>query len=535
MKASLFLIFYLTGAFLFAQNTKPMLNGCIYEDVNHNGLKDPSEKGISNVRVSNGIDVHVSDQTGNYELELLEGQTFFVIKPTGYQLPTDEFNISEAYFHYYPKKSESLYAETIPQQEEAPQSFDIPLYKHEENKEFSMAMIGDTQARFQRQVNYAHQIAEELLYEELEGAAILGDIGDDNAMIFPAFQQLFKQFGTQIYPVAGNHDRNYDSQIKGNEFNSFKKAFGPDHYSFDIGNVHFIVMNDVTTIKGIQYTDIIPEDNLLFIENDLKYVSKDQLVVFLQHIPINHLKVESKQRLLDLIADYSNVMAFSGHMHKMTHNFIPYGKENTLHEIVVGAACGLWWGGEFDEKGIPNALMGDGAPKGYYVANFKNNEVQLEFRATGKPKREQMHIWVYQEENTISDPTMELPKGMNENQFLVNVWAGSEKTEVTARIDKGEWFPLLRTDEILDPYVRRAFLLDSLKLSNHKSHLGNSIPKNMASHIWIGDFPTDLKKGSHLIEIKATDELGIDVEGIRVFTKGNFDGEYKDIDWYNMN
>lgn len=47
------------------------------------------------------------------------------------------------------------------------------------------------------------------------------------------------------YYSAGNHDMDFDSPENIHSFDTFKREFGPDYYSFDIGQVHFVVMNDV--------------------------------------------------------------------------------------------------------------------------------------------------------------------------------------------------------------------------------------------------------------------------------------------------
>ena len=42
--------------------------GTVFLDQNKNGILDPREKGLGNVRVSNGLDVVLTDKNGRYEL-----------------------------------------------------------------------------------------------------------------------------------------------------------------------------------------------------------------------------------------------------------------------------------------------------------------------------------------------------------------------------------------------------------------------------------------------------------------------------------
>ncbi|MBD0401750.1 calcineurin-like phosphoesterase family protein [Flammeovirga sp. EKP202] len=520
----------------FSKKLPTKVSGYVFEDINQNGVLDKGEPLVEGVAVSNGLEVVLTNEKGFYELPLQPKQTIFVSKPSGYELRKNSYNTMADFLHFYPEPTSESYAPTVAQNAEVPTQLNFPLRKIEEPKTFTMAMLGDIQARYQHQVNYAHEVAEELYqYPNLKGAVMLGDMGDDNAMIFPALNELFKQFTTTVYPVAGNHDRNYDIEDLTEDFSGFKKYYGPDQYSFNIGDVHFIAINNVTTIKGIQYKDFIPKNRMEWIKNDLATVPKEKLIVFLQHIPLGHMMQESRDELMEVIKDFPNVKSFSGHLHSMTHLYLPYGEDKVVHDVVTGAACGLWWGGELDLDGIPHGLMGCGSPKGYYIAHFNGTEVNMEYKASGKPKEKQMRIWVHQPANEKNDPTIHIPEGLTENHFLANIWAGSIKTEAYAQIDGGEWQKLERRDKIVDPTARRIFLRDSLKISNHKSHIGPGYPKNIPSHIWVGEFPEGFKDGSHIIKIKAVDPSGMTFEGHRIFTKGNFDGDYEEVDWYNMN
>ena len=44
--------------------------GTVFIDSNENGLLDPGERGLSNVRVSNGAEIVLSGADGQYEIEI---------------------------------------------------------------------------------------------------------------------------------------------------------------------------------------------------------------------------------------------------------------------------------------------------------------------------------------------------------------------------------------------------------------------------------------------------------------------------------
>ena len=45
-----------------------LARGTVFVDANKNGLLDPNESGLANVRVSNGLDVVLTDEAGRYEI-----------------------------------------------------------------------------------------------------------------------------------------------------------------------------------------------------------------------------------------------------------------------------------------------------------------------------------------------------------------------------------------------------------------------------------------------------------------------------------
>ena len=42
-----------------------------------------------------------------------------------------------------------------------------------------------------------------------------------------------------------NHDLDFDATSDEHSFDTFRREWGPEYYSFDIGQVHFITLDDV--------------------------------------------------------------------------------------------------------------------------------------------------------------------------------------------------------------------------------------------------------------------------------------------------
>src|SRR5690606_3143873 len=121
----------------------------------------------------------------------------------------------------------------------------------------------------------------------------------------------------------GNHDMYYDAKIDEHSDDTYEANFGPNNFSFNYGKVHFIVLDNVLypdPRDGKGYWGGFREDQLKFVENNLKFVPKDHLIVLAFHIPLvdnntEWFKVEDRERLFDLLKDYPNTLSMSAHTH----------------------------------------------------------------------------------------------------------------------------------------------------------------------------------------------------------------------------
>src|SRR5690606_6474697 len=94
-----------SSSFLFAQST---VSGYVYHDANGNGQRDRREPGVAGVSVSNGVQVVATADKGHYELPVDQDNIIFVIKPSGYAVPTDEDSLPKFYYIHKPNGSPEL-------------------------------------------------------------------------------------------------------------------------------------------------------------------------------------------------------------------------------------------------------------------------------------------------------------------------------------------------------------------------------------------------------------------------------------------
>ncbi len=104
MKLVLLLICFYLASQGFAQNTQSA-QGAVFHDLNANGLLDAGEPGIAAVAVSNGSDVVLTDENGNYAIPVSDDAIIFVIKPSGYNYPVNAHMLPRFYYIHKPEGS----------------------------------------------------------------------------------------------------------------------------------------------------------------------------------------------------------------------------------------------------------------------------------------------------------------------------------------------------------------------------------------------------------------------------------------------
>lgn len=422
-----------------SEQGKPcVLEGYVFRDSNQDGRKQRSEPGIPDVAVSNGHDVVLSDRHGRYALPIPEqagGVTVFISKPADYAVPVDRDNIPQFSYHHLPEGSPKLRFGGLPPTGPLPSAVNFPLVHTGSKQRFRIVVSGDTQPYSNNEIGYVRDtLAKELAAldassEGLEFVIVEGDVMGDDLGLMPRFKQVMSLAKAPVYLVPGNHDIDFDAPSDAHSFDTFRREFGPTYYSFDIGKVHFVVLDDVkypctqaeddsdgrhafcNDPSKPAYTGKITERQLQWLYNDLQHVPADRLIVLNMHIPLITFidQVSSQHQVANVRDVYALLegrpaLAFSGHTHTLEQirpgeNFAgwntafdkPIGP-SPFPQIVSGAACGSWWSGDVAEDGVPAAWDRLGGPRGYLVVEFDGNRYRDYFKATGKSARQQMSL-----------------------------------------------------------------------------------------------------------------------------------------------
>lgn len=485
--------------------------GVVYEDANRNGRRDAGEAGLAGVRVSNGVKIVATGDDGRYEIPVDDDDIVFVLKPRGLMTPVDAGNLPRFYYIHKPAGSPAgLKFRGVAPTGPLPESIDFPLHRQAEPEKFRALFFGDTQPRDTREVEYlAHDVVEELIGFDGAFGVTLGDIVFDDLSVFEPYIEAVALVGLPWYNVLGNHDINKDVDRDELSDETYERYFGPPTYSFDYGPVHYVVIDNVIYPKDLaeekKYRGGIRDDQVEFIRNDLAGVPKDRLVVFMMHVPL--YSVPERGALFELIREYPYTLSISAHTHYLEHVFMGKEQGNETgrehHHYVAVTACGSWWQGAPDERGIPHTTMRDGAPNGYTIITFDGHRYDMTYKAARRPADEQMSIWA---------PETVAPADASKVEVVVNVYAGSSRSTVEMRVGEAPWGKLAHVSRP-DAYFAEMKALEKSSTPPPGRKLPDAIP---SPHIWVGKLPEGLAPGTHRIEVRTTDMFGKTYESSRL-------------------
>jgi 3',5'-cyclic AMP phosphodiesterase CpdA len=486
--------------------------GVVYEDKNRNGRREPGERGIAGIVVSNQHQVVRTNSRGEWSLPHGEDTIFFVVKPRDWMTPVDAEQRPRFYYIHKPKGSpRGMRFKGVEPTGPLPASIDFALHRRPEPKSFAALFFGDTQPRDEREVGYvARDIVEPLVKsgETFDFGVTLGDVVFDDLNVFEPLVKTISLLGIPWYYVLGNHDINFDAAQDEHSDETWERHFGPGYYSFDHGPVHFVVLDDVVWVGAENakkenadrnrgyYRAGLGRKQLEWLRNDLATVPSGKLVVLLMHIPID--EIAEKSELYRLIAERPYALSVSAHTHFQEHRFITekdgWPKREPHHHVVNVTTCGSWWGGVPDARGVPITPMRDGAPHGYSIFRFDGHQYTIEYRAARRPATYQIHVIA---------PDQISAEEVRGATFHANVFGGSARSKVEYSFAGGPWKPMAKAEEF-DPWYQAAVTQNA----NNRLPYRPLPPAVKSPHLWKAELDRRVPPGVHPLHVRTTDMFG---------------------------
>ena len=339
-------------------------------------------KGVENVAVTDGLNIVRTAADGSYSILTYADTRFvYITTPSGYEVEVKDSTIPQFYKEI---------AET--------DNYDFHLTRSALDSNHHVFFVhADAQVTSEDDLRqYSDVVADNIeLSQSYAGLKQLafdcGDIVGDSPWLFPGYVETIKPLNLPVYRAIGNHDMTYGGRTYETSYSTFETFFGPNHFSYDCGQAHYIVLDDIFYAGyGINYIGYVPEQTFRWLEQDLAGVSKDKLVFVFFHIPTamrsdyaenpsRRTPVSNVRQFHELFKGY-NTHLISGHMH--SNRNMEY--TDSLYEHNVAAACGTWWRTE--------ECM-DGAPRGYAVFEVDGTDVTWYYKSSGYDRDYQMRVY----------------------------------------------------------------------------------------------------------------------------------------------
>lgn len=432
-------------------------------------------EGISGVAVSDGFTVVATDEHGVYQMASSEhSRLVYYSVPSGYQINVDPSNNVPLFYSTEPvvpvmtnRNDFVLTKETVP------------------TTDFTILAIGDPQCKKSDQITrYKNETISDIksfIGSEMTSgrcvkpvAIVLGDIIYNTPELWDAMKssmsnvQLSSGYELPFFQTIGNHDHNGGNNVyEGRE--GYNNLFGPTDYSFNIGNAHIVVMDNIMCTsrkdEGWSYNCGFYDEQVEWLKQDLALVpdKENKIMYFCCHAPFGSknkaTRIEAMESLyVSLSNNYDAVLSqmtafyearvLSGH----THNCRNYVNRDyicksgrPLIEHNPGAACGNWW---------YTALNTDGVPIGYLINEIKGKEVvDWRYKVSVTPQSNQMriydgdqiitaggqdYIW-YRASNKCGSSSYDVPgRECFRHAFIATVFAGDSENWTVSMYKDGE-------------------------------------------------------------------------------------------------
>ena len=441
-------------------------------------------RGLAGVGVTDGLSVVPTDADGRFELVTDSARRYVSITvPAGFALPTSPSGTIKTFQPLVPDRRGEMISR-----------FDlVPVLGGDRRHAFLLLADIQTQdledmGRFQREsVPDVAATIGRLGEIPIFGVGD-GDIMWDRLAMFDDYEAAVRRLGIPFVQVVGNHDLDLDRRTDEESTTTFERRFGPRYHSFDRGEVHYLVLDDVFYYDG-GYLGYVGADQLTWLRNDLALVEPGRPVVVFAHIPfISGFSerqgqaspgiasyVVNREAVYEVLSRYQTTI-LTGHIHDSD-----WGKTGSISERNLGAVCGGWWTGN---------ICRDGTPNGYGVYEVDGSAIRWRYQSTGEDVGHQIRVYPRGADRSAPD------------EFVANVWGYEPGWKVTWYLEGQPQGAMARRVGV-DPLARERLTGDQLPAKRPW------IDPVRTGHLFFAPAPT----GPGEIRVEATDLWG------RVYTE----------------
>ena len=412
---------------------------------------------LGGVYVSDGVQIVATDADGRYEMASDKALgTVFVITPSGF-VANSRDGLQPAFYAHLTAPSDT------------PETHDFVL-RSEDQSHYGVLLVSDIHLandaelddlpRFRKTcMPLVRRAAAELAAEGTVYTFHLGDLSfdkywvKDKYTLRDAYETLLSEgWPTLMYNVPGNHDNDGRVSTGNTDFDAgwlYRETFGPEHYSLDIGDDHWVVMDDILyqnppgkpekRAEGMAGTrdygrGFTPEE-MAFLRADLALQGDGKRIFLCTHCPLLTRMSETGDRFDDLaqmreldalFARFGSVRVFAGHTHQT--EWCESEKYPHIKDLNVGALSGNAW------STAPGLFGKFGCGAGVVLARFAPGRADYSYEAV-EPEEKGFRVYdmnavsaYYAADPGVRDMVARVPDTVDyaseeyRNALLVNDW-----------------------------------------------------------------------------------------------------------------
>lgn len=473
-----------------------------------------SGKGIANVVVSDGFEIAVTDEKGIYYLPSKKKTNYvFISIPANYEVATE--GSAPKFFKKLSQPSTTVEIKDFeliasPNEQHAVMVLgDMHLAnRNDDISQFQQGFLVDVNQSIQSYKNKGLKVY----------ALTLGDMTWDtywhsNKYALPEYLREMNKINTTVFNTMGNHDNNPDIRSDWEAEDKYRDIIGPTYYSFNIGKVHYIVLDNTEYINAINdprgYKARIVDEQLEWLKKDLSTIEdKSTPIVIAMHIQLNtnpgldtngnettSYRLEEAPKFVNALNSFTNVHLLTGHTH-MNYNIETSPK---LMEHNIGAVCATWWWtGRNGYAG--NHICKDGTPGGYCIWEVDNKDIKWAYKSIGKDINYQFRAYDLNEIHLTKDKYAPKYTGTNWNKYAADYVTPNKKNEVLINVWNydSEW-KIEITENGQNLPVVRVHTYDPLHIISYSAKRLDANAEPTASFV--------TAKSAHLFKVKASSAL----------------------------
>lgn len=221
----------------------------------------------------------------------------------------------------------------------------------------------------------------------------LGDIVHEDMSLYDQYNSALGTLAYPTYNVIGNHDNDPSAADDDAGAAPFESYYGPRNYSFNIGGVHFVVLDNLIMKDNGEgsltaYDQGLTDEGWAWLRSDLSFVPTTTKLMVCAHSPMFKLLKGSERTNSayhagtrsendgnygygDLLDKYDEVHAWAGHTHVGMNYIYPSNHRHRHVQVhTLARSTGELWTNEY---------LAAGTPRGFTVVEIDNGEITWKF------------------------------------------------------------------------------------------------------------------------------------------------------------